>query len=116
MATRITTATMIRADGGTPDIGYPTAVVLRGNDLVVIYHFNDGLAQERYIAASRSLKALACFLRPACDGSALLHNACPSASANHGATTRFVISKDERNCDPRLAVEGIDASVHQASQ
>lgn len=43
----------LRADGGTSDIGYPKAVALDGNDLLIVYYFNDGPGQERYIAASR---------------------------------------------------------------
>lgn len=44
---------IIRADGGTPDIGYPKAVVLSGGELLLVYYFNDGPAQDRYIASSR---------------------------------------------------------------
>ena len=43
----------LRADGGTSDIGYPKVVAMNGGDLLVVYYFNDGPAQDRYIAASR---------------------------------------------------------------
>lgn len=45
----------LRDDGGTSDIGYPKAVALDGGELLVVYYFNDGPGQERYIAASRVL-------------------------------------------------------------
>jgi hypothetical protein len=44
---------MIRADGGTSDIGYPKAVLLGSGSLLVAYYFNDGSGQERYIASSK---------------------------------------------------------------
>lgn len=44
---------ILRADGGTSDIGYPKAVPLGGGSLLVVYYFNDGEGLERYIAASR---------------------------------------------------------------
>jgi hypothetical protein len=43
---------MIRADGGTSDIGYPKAVLLGSGSILVAYYFNDGSGQERYIASS----------------------------------------------------------------
>jgi hypothetical protein len=43
---------MVRTDGGTPDIGYPKAVLLDNGHLLLVYYFNDGPGLERYIAAS----------------------------------------------------------------
>jgi hypothetical protein len=44
--------TVIRDDGGTPDIGYPKIARTSGGGLVVVYYFNAGEGRERYIAAS----------------------------------------------------------------
>ena len=44
---------LLRADGGTPDIGYVKAVKLEDGDLLVVYYYNEGAGQERFIAASR---------------------------------------------------------------
>lgn len=43
---------VVRSDAGTLDMGYPK-IVKSGETLVVVYYFNDGPGQERYIAASR---------------------------------------------------------------
>lgn len=44
---------ILRADGGTADIGYPKATSSGDGTVVVVYYFNDGEGLERYIAASR---------------------------------------------------------------
>jgi len=38
---------IIRADGGTSDIGYPKDVLLGSTSLLVAYYFNDGSGLER---------------------------------------------------------------------
>ena len=43
----------LRADGGTPDLGYPRIARAGDNHLIVVYYYNDGEGKERYIAATR---------------------------------------------------------------
>lgn len=45
--------TVLHADGGTTDIGYPRATISSDGTVVVVYYFNDGEGLDRYIAASR---------------------------------------------------------------
>jgi hypothetical protein len=45
--------TVLRADGGTADIGYPKVTISGDGTAVVVYYFNEGEGRERYIATSR---------------------------------------------------------------
>jgi hypothetical protein len=42
----------VRDDGGSPDLGYPKVVALGHASVLAVYYFNEGGAEERYIAAS----------------------------------------------------------------
>ncbi|EJC75359.1 BNR/Asp-box repeat protein [Rhizobium leguminosarum bv. trifolii WSM2012] len=44
--------TIIRCDGGTPDLGYARVVKTGEGSILAVYYFNDGSGAERYIAAS----------------------------------------------------------------
>jgi hypothetical protein len=44
---------VLRAGGGSHDIGYPRTVATADGTLVTAYYFNDGADRERYIAATR---------------------------------------------------------------
>ena len=43
---------VLRADGGTPDLGYPRTVLRADGTLLTVYYFNDGTGTERYIAGT----------------------------------------------------------------
>lgn len=43
---------IVRADGGTPDLGYPRTVLRPDGALLTAYYFNRGADDERHIAAS----------------------------------------------------------------
>lgn len=44
--------TVVRGDGGSPDLGYPRAVVKPDGSLLCVYYFNEEEDGERFIAAS----------------------------------------------------------------
>ena len=44
---------ILRADGGSTDLGYPSSVQLPDGSVLTVYYFNDAPDSARYIAASR---------------------------------------------------------------